>query len=93
MCDQLVAIGEKIEDAKPMNMAPNGFSASWETFVKGICACESLPYFEGPCDDCIQEEIWMESKANKKGGDDNQALFGQMKKGKGKGPVKGKGKQ
>jgi hypothetical protein len=34
----------------------------------------------------------MESKANKKGGDDNLALIGQTKKGKGKGPNKGKGK-
>jgi hypothetical protein len=32
------------------------------------------------------------SKASKKGGDDNQALFGQMKKQRGKGPNKGKGK-
>jgi hypothetical protein len=29
----------------------------------------------------------MESKANKKGGDENLALFGQTNKGKGKGPV------
>jgi hypothetical protein len=34
----------------------------------------------------------MESKADKKGGDDNQTLFGQAKKDKGKGPNKGKGK-
>jgi hypothetical protein len=34
----------------------------------------------------------MESKANKKGGDENLALFGQSNKGRGKGPNKGKGK-
>jgi hypothetical protein len=34
----------------------------------------------------------MEPKANKKGGDENLALFGQSNKGRGKGPNKGKGK-
>jgi hypothetical protein len=34
----------------------------------------------------------MESKVNKKGGDENLALFGQSNKDKGKGPSKGKGK-
>jgi hypothetical protein len=57
-------------------MALDGLSSSREPFVKGICACENLPSFERLWDDCIQEEIWMESKANKKGGDDNLALFG-----------------
>ncbi len=52
-----------------VNMALNGFPKSWEPFVKGICACEHLLNFESPWDDCIQEETWMESKANKKGGD------------------------
>lgn len=32
----------------------------------------------------------MESKDRKNGGDENLALFGQAKKGKGKGPNKGK---
>ena len=34
----------------------------------------------------------MDSKANKKFGDDNLSLFGQTKKGRGKGPNEGKGK-
>jgi hypothetical protein len=34
----------------------------------------------------------MESKANKKGGDENLALFGYTNKGRVKGPTKGKGK-
>jgi hypothetical protein len=66
--------------------------ASWEPFVKGICARENLPKFERLWDDYIQEETRMESKADKKGGDDNLALIGQTKKGRGKGPNKGKGK-
>ena len=35
--DQLAAVGEKIEDAELVNIALNGFPASWESFVKGIC--------------------------------------------------------
>jgi hypothetical protein len=87
--DQLAAVGEKIADAELVNMALNGFPTSWEPFVKGICARENLPKFERLWDDCIQEETWMESKADKKGGDDNLALIGQTKKGRGKGPSKG----
>jgi hypothetical protein len=34
----------------------------------------------------------MESKANKKGGDENLTVFAQSNKGRGKGPTKGKGK-
>jgi hypothetical protein len=63
-----------------------------KTIIKGICAHENLPNFERLWDDCIQEETRMESKANKKGGDENLALFGQTNNGKGKGPSKGKEK-
>jgi hypothetical protein len=73
-------------------MALNGFLASWEPFVKGICTWENLLDFERLWDDCIQEETWMESKLDKRDGEENLALFGQSNKGKGKGPNKGKGK-
>jgi hypothetical protein len=73
-------------------MALNGFPTSWEPFVKGICFHENLLKFEMFWDDCIEEETWMESKEGKKGGDDNLALIGQTKKGRGKGPNKSKGK-
>jgi len=90
--DQLAAVGEKVANTKWVNMALNGFLVSWEPFVKGICARENLPKFERLWDDGIQEETWMESKTNKKGGGENLALFGQRNKSKGKGPNKGKGK-
>jgi hypothetical protein len=89
--DQLAVVVEKIADAELVNVALNGFPTSWEPFVKGICACENLPKFERLWDDCIQEETQMKSKASKKGGDDNLALIGQTKKGRGKGPSKDKG--
>jgi hypothetical protein len=72
-------------------MALNGFPASWEPFVKGICARENLPNFEQLWDHYIQKETQMESKASEKGGDENLALFGKSNKGKGKGPSKSKG--
>jgi hypothetical protein len=74
--DQLVVVEDKVADAKLVNMALNGFQASWKPFVKGICSR-------------IQEETGMESKANKKGGGENLALFSQTNKGIGKGPNKG----
>jgi hypothetical protein len=36
--DQLEAFGEKVEYAELASMALIGFPASWEPFVKGICA-------------------------------------------------------
>jgi hypothetical protein len=68
-------------------MALNGFPASWESFVKGICARENLLNIERLWDECIQEETRMESKANKKDGDENLTLFGHSNKGKG--PIEG----
>jgi hypothetical protein len=73
--DQLVVVGEKVVDAELVNIALNGFLASWEPFVKGFCARENLPNFEGLWDDFIQGETRMESNASKKGGDENLALF------------------
>jgi hypothetical protein len=89
-CDQHGAVGEKVEDAELVNMVLNVFPASWESFVKGICSQENLPNFERLWDDYIQEETLMESKASKKDGEENLALFGQSNKGETKGPSKGK---
>jgi len=70
-------------------MELNGFPASWEPFVKGICAHENLPEFQKIWDDCIHEETQMESKANRKGSEKNLSLIDRSKKGKGKGPNNG----
>jgi len=42
----LQQLGRRFADAELVNMALNGFLASWEPFVKGICARENLPKFE-----------------------------------------------
>jgi hypothetical protein len=65
--DQLAVVGEKVEDKELVNMALNGFSPQWETFVQGVCARENLPSWERLWDDCIQEETQMESKGSKTG--------------------------
>jgi hypothetical protein len=36
--DQLVSIGEMVDDTKLVNMDLNGFLGYWEPFVQGICA-------------------------------------------------------
>jgi hypothetical protein len=41
--DQLVAIGDKLDDVELVNVALNGFPKSWEPFVKGVYAREKLP--------------------------------------------------
>jgi hypothetical protein len=54
ICDELVAIGEKVTNVELVNMALNGFLASWESFFKVLCARENLPNTKRIWDDCIQ---------------------------------------
>jgi hypothetical protein len=85
-CDQLATIGEKVDEAKLVNVALNGFNKSREPFVKGVCARENLPNWESLWDDCIQEKDREESKAyNQVDGGENLALVSHAKKGKRKG--------
>jgi hypothetical protein len=61
--DQLVAIGEKVDDVYLINVAFNGFPKSWEPFAKGVCAREKILDWYRIWDNCIQEETREESKA------------------------------
>jgi hypothetical protein len=54
--DQVVAIGDKVEDVELENIALRGLPRSWEPFVQGICAWEKLPEFDILWTDCIKEE-------------------------------------
>jgi hypothetical protein len=40
--DQLAAIGEKVDKAKPVYVPLNGFTKSWEPFVNKIYTHENL---------------------------------------------------
>jgi hypothetical protein len=79
-----------VDDIELVNVALNGFTKSWEPFVKGIRAREKLPDWQRLWDDCIQQETREESKASKQGGsDENLTLVSQTRKGKGKGNNEG----
>ena len=81
--DQLATVGEKILDEELVNVALNGFTKSWEPFVKGICAQENIPDWPRQWDDCIQEETRKEIRSNKQGGgDENLALITKTEKSK-----------
>lgn len=54
--DELVAIGDKIEDLELVTVALNGFLSPWEPFIQGICACGKFPLFDDLWDDFVQEE-------------------------------------
>lgn len=64
-----------MEDIELVNIALNGFLVLWEPFFRGLLARKKLTNLKILCNDCIQEEIQMESKATKKGSDENLALF------------------
>ena len=51
--DQLAAVGEKVDETKLVNVALNGFTKSWEPFVKGICAWENILGWQRLWDDCM----------------------------------------
>jgi hypothetical protein len=53
ICDQLAVVGEKVTDVELVDTTLNGFSKSWEPFVKGIRVWEKLPSFEKLWDNFI----------------------------------------
>lgn len=42
ICDQLATVGERIVDVELVNVALNGFTKPWESFVKGIYTQENI---------------------------------------------------
>ena len=57
--DELGAIGSKIVDEELVQIALNGFSNPWDTFVKGVVAREKLPDWQRLWDDFVQEKTRM----------------------------------
>jgi hypothetical protein len=82
--DQRVAIKEKVEDVELVNVALRGLPRSWEPFVQGICARETLPGFDRLWSECIQEETRLESRNGlvESNSDENQTLAAHTRKGK-----------
>lgn len=84
MRDELVAVGEVVDNAELIRVALNGFSKSWESFVRGIVAKENMPSWERLWDDFVQEELRVGSTSTSSqhgGGDaDTVALAAKGKK-------------
>ena len=82
--DELAAVGEVVDRAKLIWVALNGFSKSWESFVRGIVARENMPSWERLWDDFVQEELRVGSTSSSTqhgGGDtDTVALAAKGKK-------------
>jgi hypothetical protein len=55
--DELAAVGEKTEDPELVRIALDGFTKSWDVFVRGVVAREKLPDWQRLWDDFVQEEI------------------------------------
>lgn len=55
--DELIAIGEKVDDSELVRTALKGFTKQWTTFIKGITAHEKLPNWGWFWDDFVQEEL------------------------------------
>jgi hypothetical protein len=55
--DELAAVGEKTEDPELVGIALDGFTKSWDVFVRVVVAREKLPDCQRLWDDFVQEEI------------------------------------
>lgn len=72
----------------------NGFSKSWETFIRGIVVWENMPSWERLSDDLVQEELRVDSvsSSGQRGGDEDTvalATKGKKKKVNREGPKEG----
>ena len=51
--DELATVGEVVDSSELIRVALNGFSKSWESFVRGIVARENMPSWERLWDDFV----------------------------------------
>jgi hypothetical protein len=78
--EQVVAIGDSVDDAELLTTTLNAFPSSWDPFVQGICARSKLPKFDKLWIVCTQEESRSISKSQKTNDEENQALVAHVKK-------------
>ena len=95
ICDELVAIGETVADADLLRTALNGFSKKLTSFFKGVVSRENLPNWERLWDDFVQEKTREEALRSRQlkveEDEENIALAGGARKGKGATKTGGKG--
>jgi hypothetical protein len=70
-----------VDEAKLVNVALNGFTKSWESFLKQIYAQEKLADWHRIWNDSIQEDTWEESKAGKQEDRDKTWLWSVIPRG------------
>ena len=80
--EQIEAIGDSIEEAELVMTTMNGLPRSWDPFIKGICSRRKLTKFSRLSEDCTQEEERLESREEKLGDEENQALPSHAREGK-----------
>lgn len=56
MRDQLLNIGEIIDDGELVSISLYGLLTSWEPYIQGVCARVELPGFDHLWTDFVQEE-------------------------------------
>ena len=77
--EQLVAIGDKLDEDEMVMTALNGLTRPWESFIQMMCARKESMKFDVVWEDCIQEETRV---ANREAllKEDDQALATHTKK-------------
>lgn len=81
--DQLLSIGETIDDEELVSTALNGLPTSWESYIQGISAQENQPSFDRLWTNCVQEEGRVLTRSNPQN-EENQALATHARKAKGR---------
>jgi hypothetical protein len=59
--DELAVVGDNVDGTELVRIALNGFSKSWDVFVRGIVAREHTPDWDRLWDDFMQEELRLAS--------------------------------
>ena len=79
--EQLLAIGDKVEDDDLVYTVFDGLPTTWETFLASVNGRGIQPNFERLWHDCLDEQSRIHSRS-KPPPDKNQALVVKTKKGK-----------
>ena len=72
--DQLVAIGDTVEEVEIAMTTLNGFPRDWETFIQGIYSRRKLTKFRKLWEECVQEEGIILAREVKLNDNEDQAL-------------------
>jgi hypothetical protein len=80
--EQIIDIGDLIEEDELVMTTLNGISKSWDSFIRRICSRSKLTKFTRLWEDCVQEEARLEAREEKLSDDEDQVLAAHFRKGK-----------